>query len=234
MNSQNKGELRRALRFAFPHTIPVLTGFLVLGVAYGILMSANGYGTLWSTLMSTIAFCGSMQYAAITLLTSAFDPFGAFIISIMVNARHLFYGLSMLSKYKGIEPKVKSLLIFLLCDETFSISSSVEPPPSVNKKYFYLCISLLDYFYWVAGTFLGGVLGSVIKINTEGLDFVLTALFVVLFLEQIKDRDGRISGAFGIGCTVICLLIFGAENLVLPAMGLILIALLGGRKLICR
>lgn len=186
-----------ALKAAFPHTIPVLTGFLVLGMAYGVLMQTKGYGTLWAVLMSAIAFCGSMQFAAITLLTTVFDPISAFLLSLMVNARHLFYGISMLEKYKGLG-KVRAFLIYTLCDETFSISSSIEPPENVSRKYFYLSISFLNYIYWVAGTFLGGVLGGLISFNTDGLDFVLTALFVVLFMEQMQSRGNRASGIIGL------------------------------------
>ena len=230
MAKEKNTQLKKALKFAFPHTIPVLTGFLALGMAYGILMEKSGYNAFWSTLMSAVCFCGSMQYAAVTLLTTAFDPIGAFFISIMVNARHLFYGLSMLSKYKGLG-KIRGFLIFLLCDETFSISSSINPPEDVSRKHFYMCISVLDYLYWVLGTFIGGVLGEFINFNTKGLDFVLTALFVVLFIEQAKDKKSLFSGLIGIVCTAICLIIFGAENLVIPAMGLVLIALIGGKKL---
>lgn len=222
-----------ALAAAFPHTIPVLTGFLFLGMAYGILMETKGYGAGWSIAMSAIAFCGSMQFVAISLLTGVFDPLQAFLLSLMVNARQLFYGISMLEKYKGLG-KARAVLIFTLCDETFSISSSVEPPEGTSRKHFYLCISLLDYSYWIIGTLLGGVLGGFISFSTEGIDFVLTALFVVLFLEQMKNKKNRVSGCIGIIATIIALLIFGADKLVLPAMGIILGALLLlGRRELC-
>lgn len=222
----------RALKAAFPATIPVLTGFLCLGMAYGVLMQTKGYGPLWSTLMSAVAFCGSMQFVAITLLTTAFDPLQAFVLSIMVNARHLFYGLSLLEKYKGLG-KVRGFLIYVLCDETFSITSSVEPPEGVERREFYFFVSLLDYLYWVCGTALGGLLGGYITFNTAGLDFALTALFVVLFLEQWKRAKNRPAGLIGIGCTALSLLVIGPNGLVIPAMILILAVLLGGRKRLC-
>lgn len=223
----------RALRSAFPHTIPVLTGFLVLGMAYGMLMQKKGYEAHWAVLMSAVAFCGSMQFVAITLLTAVFHPLQAFFLSLMVNARHLFYGLSMLDQYKGLG-KVKAFLIYTLCDETFSIASSVAPPEGVDRKKFYLAISLLDYCYWVFGTFLGGVAGRYVSFNTKGLDFVLTALFVVLFLEQMKKPENIAFGLIGIAVTVLGLVIFGANQLVLPSMAMLLIVLLAGRKLLCR
>lgn len=225
-------EFKTAFRTAFPSTIPVLTGFLVLGMAYGVLMQTKGYGAVWSVLMSAIAFCGSMQFVAITLLSIPFDPIQAFLLSLMVNARHLFYGISMLEKYKGLG-KLRGFLIYTLCDETFSISSSIEPPDCINRKYFYFSISLLNYFYWVFGTFLGGVLGGFLSFNTQGLDFVLTALFLVLFLEQMENKKNRIPGIIGISCTTVSLWIFGAENFIIPSMALIVFVFLLRRKRVC-
>lgn len=229
---KRKAVFRKAFQAAFPHTLPVLTGFLVLGIAYGVLMQTKGYGVVWAVLMSAIAFCGSMQFVAITLLTTAFNPIQALLLSIMVNARHLFYGISMLDKYKGLG-KIRGFLIYVLCDETFSITSSINPPEGIDRKYFYFSISLLDYLYWVIGTFLGSVLGNLITFNTKGLDFVLTALFVVLFLEQMKNKENRVYGVIGIIGTVVSLCIFGADNLVIPAMVIILCVLVTGRKQIC-
>ena len=201
-------------------------------MAYGVLMQTKGYGVFWATLMSAVAFCGSMQFVAITLLTTAFDPIQAFLMSFLVNARHLFYGLSMLEKYKGLG-KARWILIYVLCDETFSISSTVNPPEGVDRKWFYLSISLLDYSYWVMGTAMGGLLGNLIAFDTTGLDFALTALFVVLFLEQWKKRENRPAGLSGVGATLLALVLFGSENLVIPAMLLIVLMLLGGRKRLC-
>ena len=214
---------------AFPHTVPVLTGFLVLGIAYGMLMQSKGYGAPWALLMSGVAYCGSMQFAAISLLTSAFDPLGAFVMSLLVNARHLFYGVSLLEKYRGIG-SAKPVLIYLLCDETFSIISSVEPPEGVRPGNFYLAISVLDYLYWVGGTLLGSLAGQFIRFVTTGLDFALTGLFVVLFIEQVSNPKNRASGVVGLGCSVAALALFGADRLVIPAMILVLAALLIGRK----
>jgi 4-azaleucine resistance transporter AzlC len=233
LETTKKGEFKRALSAAFPHTIPVLAGFLVLGIAYGMLMLSKGYGPQWSVLMSAVAFCGSMQFVAITLLTTVFHPVEAFILSIMVNARHLFYGLSMLEKYKGF-CKIKGFLIYTLCDETFSIVSSATPPEGVEPKYFYLSISLLDYLYWIIGTLLGGLLGGLLPFNTQGLDFALTALFVVLFIEQMKKKENRIFGVIGVVVTAASRLAFGADNLVLPALAGILVILIAGRKRLCR
>ncbi len=232
METTKKQKFISALSAAFPHTLPVMAGFLVLGIAYGMLMLEKGFGPQWSVLMSAVAFCGSMQFVAITLLTTAFHPLEALILSLLVNARHLFYGLSMLDKYKGFG-KVKPFLIYTLCDETFSIVSSVNPPDGVEPKYFYLSISLLDYLYWVFGSLLGGLLGGFMPFDMKGLDFALTALFVVLFLEQMKKKGNWILGLIGIGCALVSRFVFGAANMVLPALIIILITLLAGRKKLC-
>ena len=226
------GRWGRLLRAAFPATVPVMTGFLVLGFAYGVLMDTKGYDPLWSTLMSLLAFGGSMQYVAITLLTTVFDPVQAFLLSVMVNARHLFYGLALLEKYKGLG-KVRGFLIFALCDETFSLVSTVEPPADVDRKDFYLGVSILNYGYWVLATAVGGLMGDLIPFDTTGLDFALTALFVVLFMEQWKKRENRFAGLTGIVCAVVALLLFGAEQMVIPAMVFMAVILLGGRKRVC-
>ena len=223
---------KSALRAAFPVTIPVLTGFTCLGLAYGVLMETKGYGPLWATLMSAIAFGGSMQFVAITLLTTVFDPVQAFLLSVMVNARHIFYGLSFLEKYKGLG-KIRAFLIYTLCDESFSLISTVEPPEDVEKKDFYFWISFLNYSYWVVATALGGLLGKFITFDTTGLDFALTALFVVLFMEQWKKKENRFAGVTGIVCAAAALALFGADRMVIAAMALILLILLGGRKRLC-
>ena len=218
-----------AIRAAFPKTIPVLTGYLVLGIAYGVLMQTKGYGVPWVLLMCCLAYCGSMQFVAITLLTTVFDPIQAFLMSLMVNARHLFYGVSMLGKYRGLGA-AKFPLIYTLSDETFSIVSSVEPPADISKKDFYLAVSLLNYGYWAAGSVLGAVAGRFITFDTTGLDFALTGLFVVLFIEQVTNPQNRMSGVIGLVCSAAALAVFGAGNLVIPAMVLILAVLLIGRK----
>ena len=230
---KENSELKTALFTVFPQTIPVLTGFLVLGMTYGILMRGIGYKTIWAVLMSAIAFCGSMQFVALTLLTTAFHPLQAFLLSLMVNARHLFYGISMLEKYRGIG-NIRYFLIYVLCDETFSISSGIKCPENENKKYYYLAVSLLDYIYWVVGTLLGGVLGDFVFFDTKGMDFALTALFVVLFLEQMKKKGNRPSGITGLIAAGACLFLFGADRFVIPSMIIILTILLLGRGIRCR
>ena len=223
---------KTALRAAFPATIPVLTGYLCLGTAYGVLMSASGYGVGWTLLMSVLCFAGSAQFLAVTMLTTAFNPIQAFALSLMVNARHIFYGLSVLDKYRGLG-KVRAFLIFAMTDETFSLVSTLEPPAGVARRDFYFWISMLDYWYWLAGSAVGSLLGSLITFDTTGMDFVLTALFVVLFIEQWKKRENRAAGSIGVLCAAAALALCGPDNMVIASMVLILTALLGGRKRLC-
>ncbi len=222
-------EITRALKSAFPHTIPILTGFLFLGIAYGILMNSKGYGVGWTALMSFLAFAGSAQYVAINLLTSVFNPVYALLLTLMVNARHLFYGISLLDKYKDTG-KFKPYLIFGLCDETFSIISSTDPPEGVNRNWFMFFITLLNHSYWVLGSALGALLGYVFPFKTKGLDFVLTALFVVIFIGQWRSQKQHSPAVIGVACSIICLAIFGPNNFIIPSMIAILTILTVFRK----
>jgi len=222
-------EKTKALKAAFPHTIPVLTGFTFLGIAYGILMNNSGYGVGWTTLTSLLVFAGSAQYLAITFLTTAFNPLYALLLTIIVNARHIFYGLSLLEKYKDMG-KIKPYLIFGLCDETFSIVCSTEPTEGVRPNLFYFFITFLDHCYWVLGSVLGAMLGSVVSFNTKGLSFVLTALFVVIFVGQWKSQKDHKPAIIGVGCSVLCLVLLGQSNFIIPAMLAILAVLTLFRK----
>ena len=221
--------MKTVLKAAFPHTIPVLTGFVFLGAAYGILMNSKGYGIGWTILFSLTAFAGSAQYLAITFLTSVFNPIYALLMTLMINARHIFYGISLLNRYKDTG-RLKPYLIFGLCDETFSIVCSTKPLEDVNENWFYFFITLLDHGYWVLGSAIGSMLGSIVLFNTKGLDFVLTALFVVIFVGQWKTRKDHKPAVIGVLCSVICLVIFGQGNFIIPSMIAILAALTLFRK----
>lgn len=219
---------KAALLAAIPHTIPVFTGYLCLGAAYGILMNTYGFSLLWTLLASLFIYAGSMQFVTVSLLAAGFDPIGSFAITIMVNARHIFYGISMLKKYQGTG-RLKPYLIFALTDETFSIVCSEEPPEEIDRRWFYFFISLFDHCYWIAGSLLGGILGSMLTFNTKGLDFALTALFVVILINQWKSTTNHLPVMFGILSAIVSRIIFGSDNFIIPAMILIL-ALVTTRK----
>ncbi len=206
-----------ALKAAFPHTLPVFTGYLVLGAAYGILMSSKGFSLFWIAVASIFVYAGSMQFVAVALLAAGFDPAGAFLMTIAVNARHLFYGISMLKQYRGIG-RLKPYLIFSLTDESFSILCSAEVPENVDKGWFYFFISILDQLYWLTGSLLGGILGSILLINTKGIDFVLTALFVVILINQWEATKNHLPAVIGITSAILCRIIFGASDFIIPSM----------------
>lgn len=219
----------KALKAAFRYTIPVMTGYLFLGIAFGILLYSRGYHFGWAILMSVCIYAGSMQFVAINLLTSGFNPIVAFFMTLVINARHLFYGLAMLNRFKGMGRK-KPYMIFSLTDETFSLLCSADVPFGIDSNLFYFMIAFLDQIYWIAGSAMGGVLGSAFPINTKGIDFVMTALFVVIFLDQWKSNKEHIPAVTGICGSLVCLLIFGAEDFILPSMLIILIALAALKK----
>jgi 4-azaleucine resistance transporter AzlC len=218
-----------ALKAAFPYTIPVMTGYLVLGTAYGILMNSKGFSLIWIIIASVFVYAGSMQFVSVALLSAGFDPLGAFLMTIAVNARHLFYSISMLQRYRGTG-RIKPYLIFSLTDESFSILCSAKIPEGVQDKWFYLFVSLLDHGYWITGSVIGGILGSLIHINTKGIDFVLTALFVVILINQWQSTRKHLPALLGIASAIICRLLFGPADFIIPSMICILLSVTLLRK----
>ena len=213
-----------ALRAAFPSTIPIMAGFLFLGMTYGVYMVQSGLRFWYPILTSLTVFGGSLEFVIVTLLQGAFNPLQALMMTLMIQARHLFYGVSMLDKYRGTGLK-KLYMIFGLCDETFSVNCTAEIPPHVDRGWFMFFVTLLDQFYWFAGATLGALFGMLIRFNTRGLDFSMTALFVVIFMEQWKKDRQHISALIGLALPALCLLLFGAERFLLPSMAAILVAL---------
>lgn len=211
----------KAFRAALPYTIPICIDFLFLGISYGFFMHSKGFSFLYPVLMSLFIFAGSMEFVTVNLLLTAFNPLSAFLLALMVNARHLFYGISMLDKYKNTGLK-KPYLIYGMCDESFSINCTVTPPADVDKGWFMLFVTLLNQIYWVAGAALGSLLGSVISFDTTGIEFVMTALFVVMFINQWEETDNHRSALTGVFCSMVCLFLFGAQHFIIPAMALII------------
>lgn len=211
----------RALKSAFPHTIPILAGFLFLGFTYGVYMRVSGFAFWYPMLTSMAVFGGSLEFIIVNLLLGAFNPLQAFAMTLMVQARHLFYGISMLDKYRGLGRK-KIYMIFGLCDESFSINCSVKVPDGIDRGWFYFFVTLLNQLYWITGATLGGICGSLISFSTEGLDFAMTAMFVVILLEQLLKKQQHISELIGVGISTLCLILFGADDFMLPTMAAIL------------
>lgn len=213
-----------ALKTAFITTIPIMTGFLFLGIVYGLYMNSYGFGPLYPALMAAFIFAGSMEFLTVPLLLGPFHPVAAFLLTLMVNARHLFYGIALLDKYNAVRNWKRYYLIFGMCDESFSINYSASPP--VDKEWFMFFVTLLNHIYWVAGAAIGGFLADFVKVTIPGLSFVMTALFVVIFLEQcLTERNWQSAGA-GILLPVIALNIWGSQSFILPSLFLILLFLL--------
>ncbi len=220
-------KIKDKIKKAFKMTIPVLTGYICLGIGFGIILETKGYGIIWAFAMGLFIYAGSMQYVAVDLMAGGASLITTALTTLMVNARHLFYGISMIDKYKDMGKK-KPYMIFALTDETYSLICSDES----NDKTLYFLISLFNQVYWVSGCVMGSALGSVLNFNTEGLDFVLTALFVTIFVEQWLSTKNHLSAIIGVASTVICLVVFGADIFLIPSMILISVLLTVFKKYI--
>ena len=197
---------RQTLKVAFPKTIPVLCGYLFLGAGFGVLLSKSGYHFLWAPFTSLTVYGGSMQYVTVDLLNKDFDITNAIIMTLAVNIRHVFYGLSLIEPYKGMGLK-KFYCIFGLTDETFSLVCSQYVPEHIDKGRFYFVITLLNHVYWIVGCTLGAIIGQYVDFNSKGIEFVMTALFVVIFLEQWESSKEHSPALIGLGASLFCLII---------------------------
>ena len=219
----------KAFKTALPYSLPICVGFIFLGMSYGILMNTKGFSPLYTFFMSAFIFAGSMEFITVNLLLSAFNPLYAFFLTLMVNARHLFYGISMLDKYKNVGIK-KLYLIFGMCDESFTINCSVTPPKDVDRGWFMFFVTLINQIFWVTGSTLGAVVGMLITFNTKGIEFVMTALFVVMFINQWDETKEHIPALIGVISSVVCLFLFGSSYFILPAMALMLLCFALGKN----
>lgn len=214
---------RSTLRLAFRASLPVMAGYMVLGIGFGVLLANQGYGFLWAFLMSLTIYAGSMQYAALDLISGGAGLITTALMTLMINARHFFYGLSMLDRYQDMGKK-KPYVIFALTDETYSLVCS-QIPEGADRKQYYFFVSLFDQIYWVLGSTLGGLLGPILPFDSTGMDFAMTALFVVIFVEQWLSAKSHIPAVLGVGISLVCLLLLGPTRFVIPAMVLITLAL---------
>ncbi len=219
----------KAFKAAFPCTIPIFAGFWFLGLAYGIYMNASGFSFVYPMLMSLLIFGGSLEFVAVEMLLSPFAPIQVLIMTLLIQARHIFYGISMLDKYKGTGGK-KFYLIFGLCDETFSINYTADTPKGIDKGWFMFFVTLLNHFYWFSGATIGGLVGSLLKFDTQGISFVMTAMFVVIFLEQWLKEKNYTSSIIGFLSAALCLLCFGADSFMIPTMVTIVFLLMVFKK----
>ena len=214
----------KTFKYAFVRSLPIMAGYIVLGLGFGVLLQSKGYGVGWALAMGGLIYAGSMQYVAIDLLAGGASLISAALMTLMVNARHLFYGISMLERYKDTG-EAKPYLIFALTDETYSVVCSGDVPDGVDRKKYYFWVSLLDQFYWVVGCVAGALLGSVLPFDTTGIDFSMTALFLVVMVEQWRSTCDHTPALVGLGVSLVCLLIFGSSNFLIPSMIGITVAL---------
>ena len=221
---------KKTIGIVLKDTTPIMTGYLFLGFGFGILMQQNGYGVLWAVAMSIIIYAGAMQYVAVGLLTSGAGLITTALTTFLVNARHLVYGVSLIDTYKGAGKK-KPYLIFALTDETFSLVSKNQIPDDIDKHTYCFLVSLFDQCYWVTGTLLGALAGSILPVNLEGIEFVLTALFVTIFVEQWLSTENHIPAIIGVFATLLCLLLFGKDIFLIPAMIIITVLLVSMSKI---
>lgn len=215
---------KSAVRAAFLDTVPVMAGYLFLGFGFGIVLYQSGYGVLWALTMSLFIYAGSMQYLTVSLLSGGAGLLTAAMTTLLVNARHLFYGISMVDTYKGAGKK-KPYMIFALTDETYSLVSQNQMPDGVSRHSYCFLVSLFDQIYWVVGSVVGSVAGSVLPFNFEGIDFALTALFVTIFVEQWLSTDNHKPAIIGVAATALCLALFGRDLSLIPSMVIIAVSL---------
>ena len=217
MSEHHSGITKNLVKTAFIKSLPVMAGYVVLAIGFGILMKEAGYGLFWSFLMSFTVYAGSMQFVAVSLLSSGASLISAALTTLMVNARHLFYGVSMIDKYKNAGKK-KPYLIFALTDETYSLLCGDDYPEGEDKHWYSFFVSLFNQCYWIIGSIIGSILGSLITFNTAGIDFSMTALFVTVFVEQWLTSKNHLPALAGLFCSVACLMIFGPDGFLIPTM----------------
>lgn len=220
---------RKAFRKAFPYTIPVLTGYLFIGIAFGVMYAEKGYSFLWAALMSILVYAGSGQYLAVNFFVPGISFLHVIFMTLMVNIRHIFYGISLLDKFNSMGKK-RWYMIFGLTDETYSLLCTTKVPSDVEEEKFLFAISIMNQSYWVIGSVIGGLAGAMLPFDSEGIDFAMTALFVVIFVEQWMERSNRIPELVGCVSAFVCLQIFGAEKFVLPSMLMIVMILFFSRR----
>ena len=217
MKKSESPHITAALRAAFPLTVPVLFGYLFLGIAFGVLLASIGLGPAWALLMSTVIYAGSGQFVLVGLLAAPFAPLQVALMTLSVNARHLFYGLSLLERFRYLG-KLKPYLIFSLTDETYAVLVSSKVPEGISRRWFYFWIAALDQGYWIAGSLIGSVAGTYIPFNSQGIEFAMTALFLVIALEQWEQARNRRPAVLGLLISALSLFIFGPQNFIVAAM----------------
>lgn len=229
MISKGTSKWRPALKAAFPYTVPIFAGFWFMAIAYGLLMNKQGFGFQWPVAMAMTVFSGSVEFVAVSMLAGPFHPLQSFMMALLICARHLFYGISMIEKFKGLGWK-RFPLIYGMCDETFSVNYTAAIPQGIDRGWFMFWVTVLDYLYWATGAAVGGIFGSYITFNTRGLGFVMTAMFVTIFVEQWMKEKNHLASVAGLAISALSLAVIGPDNFVVPAMVAMLFFFVGLRR----
>ncbi len=227
---EKQNTYKAAFKAAFPHTLPVMTGYLFIGIAFGVMFADKGYNFLWAGVMSLLVYAGSGQYLAVNFFSPSVSLLQVVFLTFMVNVRHIFYGLSLLDKFK-VSGKKKPYMVFSLTDETYSLYFLTKTPQNVDEGKFLFALAILDQSYWVIGSMIGGLAGTLIPFDSTGIDFAMTALFIVIFVEQWLQKKNRFPAIVGVVASVISLLIFGKDSFILPSMIIIMIVLLANHRI---
>ncbi len=222
--SEKSSMIKKTIAMAFHDTAAVFAGYIVLGIGFGVMLRVNGFGVIWAFFMGVFMYAGAMQYAAVGLLASGASVASTAIATVLINIRHIFYGISLLQKYKGLGIQ-KLYMIFALTDETYALVSGKNTPETVSRKQYYFLVSLFDHCYWILGCCLGAIIGGMLKINFEGIDFALTALFVTILIDQWLSTKNHLPVFVGMISTAVCLAVFGSEKFLIPSM-IVIVAIL--------
>ncbi len=221
--------LKKTLKCAFKASLPVFAGYIALGIGFGVLLESKGYNIIWAGLMALSMYSGSLQYAAVDFMSSGATLITTAVMTIFIQARHFFYGFSLLDKYKGMGLS-KLYMIFGLTDETYSLVCTGEVPEGANPKKYFLFLTMLNQSYWILGCVTGAFLGAVLPFELKGVDFAMTALFIVIFVDQWRSQKNHIPAIVGVLSSLVCLLIFGPESFIVPSMAVITVVFALFRK----
>lgn len=221
--------LRPLIREALRTTFPVMLGYVSVGIAYGLLATAAGISPLFTLLISLVVYAGSMQFVLVALISGGAGIVQVILMTLFVNIRHVFYGLSLIGPFSRMG-RAKPYMIFSLTDETYSLLTGMEVPDGLKARPFYLAVSALNQVYWLIGSALGAFAASIVRFDTTGLDFAMTALFVIIMMEQWRAYRDHRPALIGLAVSFLALVVFGPDQMVIPSMVLIVGNLLVARK----
>ena len=216
--------IKNSFRYALRRSVPIMVGYFPVGVAYGILMSSAGYGAVWSALAGLFVYAGSLQMLMVTFFENGVPLLTVTVTALLLSSRHLFYGISFIGKFRSYGAW-KYFLIYGMSDESYSLLCSYKEQDGADEKWVHIFSTALIWIYWIFFSVLGGLVGSLIPFDTTGIDFALTALFIVIFLDQLKAGTSKLPAVVSIVASLLCLVLLGPDNFLLPALSVSVAAL---------